>query len=134
MGLKSLARSGTVRSVVAGLAGFLAYGGWAFYVNVAYGTALGIRSGLVQGSYSFVLTFVSTSLMELQLKVFRSTAFAGQLTIGLTILLQFVVAYGINWLAGTPEIAMTILPGFIIGSGYTIVYVVAIRRATRSSV
>ena len=118
--------SGITRSIFAGLAGFVAYGGWAYYVNAEYGFTTGIRSGLVQGGYSFALTLSTTLLME-QLLVSLSNV-KGQLVITIltTCLITFSTAYLIHWLAMTPEILLTIAPGFLIGAIYTIFYVYSI--------
>lgn len=35
----------------------------------------------------------------------------------------FVVAYSIQWLNSTPEILLTVTPGFLIGAVYSTVYV-----------
>lgn len=123
-----MATAGLVRSLGAGIAGFLAYGAWAFWVNMDHSMATGIRAGLVQGTYSLVLTFCTTYLMEFLLGRLRSTGHEVILTIVITMGLLFGVAWTINWLARIPEILMTILPGFVIGSVYTVVYVTAVAR------
>lgn len=123
-----MATAGLIRSLGAGIAGFLAYGAWAFWVNMEYGMATGIRAGLVQGTYSLILTFCTTYLMEFLLGRLRSTGHEVILTIVITMGLLFGVAWTINWLARIPEILMTILPGFVIGSVYTVVYVSTVAR------
>jgi hypothetical protein len=62
--LGDLLQSSFARSLGAGIAALLAYGGWALYVNLPHGMFIGWRSGLVQGTYSLVLTFGTTILME----------------------------------------------------------------------
>ena len=59
-----LPNSPLLRSALAGGAGFVVYGGWAVYANIEHGTTIGIRSGLVQGTYSLVLTFIMTLVTE----------------------------------------------------------------------
>jgi hypothetical protein len=126
------ADSGIARSIIAGLAGFVAYGGWAYHVNAEYGLATGIRSGLVQGGYSFVLTLSTTLLME-QLLVSLSNI-KGQIVITIltTCLITFSTAYLTHWLAKTPEILLTIAPGFLIGAGYTVIYVYSLSTLSKS--
>lgn len=113
------------RSLGAGLIGFVAYGGWAWYANMAHGDAVAMRSGLVQGVYSLVLTFVTTMLTEaLYARTRQALLTVGVVSIGLSVGSWFV-----HMLFGTPEILMTILPGFVIGTAYTAVYVAGLRRA-----
>jgi len=122
-------RSSTWRSLVAGLAAFGGYGGWAFLVNADHGFPLAVRALLVQGTYSFVLTLSSTLLMEYLYRRLFAMPGAAWLTVVITVALLFTTAYGINLAAGTPEIVMTILPGFLIGSGYTVAYVFGLSRS-----
>ncbi|MEM6707426.1 MAG: hypothetical protein AAF648_01445 [Pseudomonadota bacterium] len=116
------------RSLLAGLAGFVVYGGWAYYVNMRYGTMIGLRSGLLQGSYSLVLTFVTTLLMERLYDRFAGLYARRVATIAVTGALLFATPCLIHRLAGTPEILMTVLPGFLIGMVYTSVYVFSLAR------
>ena len=119
-----------VRSALAGVVGFLAYGSWAIYANWDHGQDIAIRSGVVQGSYSFALTLVMTLVTEWLFEMLKG------LTLGIVILMflvcsvLFATAYGINYLAGTQEILMTIFSGWVIGSVYTGVYVVGLKRAS----
>lgn len=115
------------RSLIAGIAGFLVYGGWAYYINEPY--AMGATAGLTQGSYSFALTMTTTLFMEYlfdSLKGIRGRSIA---TVAITSLITFSTAYGIHWFVGTPMILVTILPGFVIGSVYTAVYVTSLTTA-----
>ena len=57
-------RGALLRSLASALAGFFVYGGWAWWVNATHDEAMGLRAGLLQGSYSFALTFGSTLLMD----------------------------------------------------------------------
>ncbi|MFT6039095.1 MAG: hypothetical protein ACI9TP_001889, partial [Candidatus Azotimanducaceae bacterium] len=50
--LTRLASSKILRSALTGVVGFIAYGGWAYYVNLGHGDDVALRAGLVQGSYS----------------------------------------------------------------------------------
>ncbi len=117
-----------VRSLLAGLAGFLAYGGWAVYANWSHGETIAYRSGLVQGSYSFLLTWVMTLVTEWLFAKLANVPFRVALLMCMVMPILFATAYAINYAAGTPEILMTIIPGFVIGSTYTLVYVIGLER------
>ena len=124
----NLPNSPLLRSAIAGVAGFVAYGSWAVYANFDHGTAIAVRSGLVQGTYSLILTFLMTSATEWLFSKLAGMAMGAVATTGIVCLLLFASSYGINALVGTPEILMTILPGFIFGSIYTSVYVWGLQR------
>ena len=92
-----------------------------------------MRAGLIQGSYSLVLTLSTTLLMEYLLTSFQSVKGQAVLTILITSVITFVTAFAIHWLFGTPEILMTIAPGFFIGALYTVFYVFSVNRLNRIS-
>jgi hypothetical protein len=121
-------RAGVLRGLFAGLAALVFYGGWAFFVNYDYGVDMGIRAGLVQGGYSLCLTMTSSYLMELLWVWLGEKPYGVVMALAVTMLLLFVTAYGINYLAGTPEILLTIGPGFLIGSIYSLLYLLNLGR------
>ncbi len=125
--------SSLMRSFLSGIAGFIAYGGWAYYVNLDHDADLAMMIGLVQGSYSFVLTFVMTLTTESLYKRFKESK-NQVLFVMITVCAGlFTTPYVIHMFIGTPEILMTILPGFVIGMIYTWVYVVGLKKADRIS-
>lgn len=125
--------AGFLRSLIAGLAGFIGYGGWAWYANLDHGADIAMRSGLVQGGYSLVLTFLMTIVTEYLFAKWQHQAGAAIRTTLLVSTILFCSAYTIHMLVGTPEILMTITPGFIIGTIYTYVYVLGLRASSESN-
>ena len=126
--LLSLLRSPRVRATGAGLAGFVAYGGWGWWVNLGYGKFVAVKAGLVQGSYSFLLTFFSTLLMEWLYARLKGQPFPVVTTTVLTSVLLFIVAFCIQTAAGPPEVLLTILPGYVVGTVYSGVYVAGLAK------
>ncbi|MEE4300482.1 MAG: hypothetical protein V2J24_13665 [Pseudomonadales bacterium] len=122
-------RAPLLRSAASGLAGFVVYGGWAWFWNMEHG-AMGQRAGLLQGSYSFVLTFFSTLMMEWIYRRCAQAPLARLLTIALTGVMLLAIPVTLHAFAGTPNIVGTILPGFLIGMGYTTAYVTALARVS----
>jgi hypothetical protein len=122
-----------LRSTLAGIAGFIGYGGWAMFANSGYGSDVAMRSGIVQGTYSLILTFLMTLVTERLFERLGGLSGGRVLTVTVVAGILFVSAYSIHMLVGTPEILMTILPGFVIGTIYTLVYVLGLSRATRST-
>ncbi len=130
-GMRRLMDSGTRRSIAAGVAGFIVYGSWALYINSQHGISAGIKAGFVQGTYSFALTVSATMLMEFLWTSLQTAKGPVFLTISITNAITFITAYLINWVFGTPEIFLTIFPGFLIGILYTSFYVASLRRFSR---
>ncbi len=119
-------RSGWIRGLVAALLAFLGYGGWAFYINSGYSQWVALRSGMVQGGYSFLLTLTTTAMIELLYRCFRLWRYRAWLTFAVTTVFLSATAYAIHHALGTPEILSTILPGFVIGSVYSGFYIRAL--------
>lgn len=122
------ANNGVTRSIVSGLFGFAAYGGWAFYVNYAHGLDAAAKAAFTQGSYSFTVTLVMTLLMEYLFRLLANPMLRFCATFFGTCALLYSTSWGVNVLAGTPEIFMTILPGIIIGTVYTFIYTLSLVR------
>lgn len=120
--------SRALRSIAAGIAGFIVYGSWAFYINSQYGITIGFKAGVVQGTYSFALTLSTTILMEVLWAGLQTSKGQTILTMSITIAITFITAYLINWVFGTPEILLTIFPGFLIGIFYTAFYVMTLSK------
>ena len=127
-----LSRAAFLRSLAAGLAGLVGYGVWAYIANMSHGEEAAMRAALVQGSYSLVLTFVMTLVTEFLYQQLGSVAGGLYLTTAVVGGILFASAYSIHVLAGTPEILMTIFPGFAIGTIYTYVYLLGLRKLSAS--
>ncbi len=123
-----------VRSVFSATAGLLGYGGWAYWVNRQEGMELAVNAALTQGGYSFVITLVLSGFMEwfyryLGVKQVRPYC-KSLMVIVVTCCLLYSISWGVNHWAGTPMILLTILPGAIASTIYTVVYVAAISRSS----
>ena len=120
------------RSVVSAMMGFFFYGAWAYSVNQHHGMDAGIKAGMVQGSYSFALTFCMTMLLEgmyrLASRLFSSSIFACFSTISVCCAIVFSGSWTVNYLAGTPEILQAVIFGYIIGGIYSTMNVLNLAR------
>lgn len=94
---------------------------------------MGASAGLLQGSYSFVLTLTMTLVMEYLMTALRALPGRGALTVMLVSAMTFSVAYGLQSLNGTPEVLLTILPGFFLGTIYCAVYVAGLAALDASA-
>jgi len=115
----NICESQTARTLIPAVAGFLGYGSWGYFCNMGYGWEMGVQSGLVQGSLSFIITLVFNGVME---SIYKASASKAWSTV-ITIMGLVLVSFTINTLAGTPEVIATIAPGSIIGSFYVHSYI-----------
>lgn len=120
------------RSLLSACAGFVVYGGWALWVNLADSMGMGLRAGLVQGSYSFLLTMTMTLAIEGLMRRLEAHAWRRTFTVLLISAGSFATAYSIHFINGTPKILLTILPGFFLGALYTLSYTYVYTRASVS--
>lgn len=118
-----------IRSLIAGLAALVCYGTWAWYANLGHGPNIALRSGLVQGGYSLILTFLMSLFTEHLYGQFKGRQHQILITTSVVSFVLLATAYTIHRLAQTPEILMTITPGYLIGTAYTLVYVLGLRTA-----
>lgn len=116
--------------MLSALVGFAAYGAWAYVANMNHGDEMATRAALTQGSYSFIITLVLTGLME-KLFAWLATCSPRQrfwLSTLPVCLLLYLSSWTVNYLAGTPNILLTILPGAIMSSVYTFSYIAALAK------
>jgi hypothetical protein len=118
------------RSLFSALAALIAYGGWAYLVNSMHGSFAAIKAACVQGSYSFLLTFLMTILIELLYRVSCAITDADLLrkvlTSVITCCMIFSASWWVNVLAGTPEIFNTVILGYVVGGIFTASYVIGL--------
>jgi hypothetical protein len=117
--IRNLIKSARTRALVSALCGFLGYGSWGVWINMSHGWQAGLKAGLTQGSYSFMVTLFYSGLIEWIYAKTQKKA----LTIIVCCLSVVMTSYLIHSLAGTPEIIPTIAPGVVIGSIYVSGYV-----------
>ncbi|MEM6485906.1 MAG: hypothetical protein AAF662_13100 [Pseudomonadota bacterium] len=124
-------KGSTVYSLGSALAGAVIYGGWAYYVNMGDGTAMALRTSAVQGTFSFCLTLSMSLLLTSLYERFGRTVFAAFMSLIATCVFIFCTAYGLQYVAGSHEILMTIAPGFVIGSTYAAIFLITLHRSHR---
>lgn len=129
--LDSLRRSKTLRGFLAAAGGFLIYGSWAFFINYEHGLPAAIKAGFTQGGYSFTLTLTMAFYMEWLFGLSGNPKWQFSLTFVTTCLLIYCTSWGVNALAGTPKIFLTILPGAVFSTLYTLTYTLALFKLRR---
>ncbi|MBT8139986.1 MAG: hypothetical protein KJP25_09450 [Gammaproteobacteria bacterium] len=120
------------------LAAALGYGGWAVYSNMpgqlgptgpaemmAEMSHVAWRAGFIQGGYAGLLTLINLAILERLFGHLRRRCTALQAA-GLTLLVSTVAQYSIiipvHLLNGTPNILITLLPGFVISTLFSSAY------------
>ena len=127
---------GILNKALITLIAMLGYGGWAFYSNVpANGDielqAIALRAGIIQGGYSGILTLTQMILLQAVLKHLNQ-----RLTINLNMIatitiasaLQYAIIIPVHLANDTPNILMTLLPGFVIGTAFSFGYLLSIKN------
>ncbi len=108
--------------------GLLFYGGWAVFANWPHGQWVALRSGLAQGSMSFVVTLTGVILMR---ALFRPPGpnwlRAGRAAIG-GLGLIYGLILTVHWRLGTPEIFLSLLPGLPITIGFCVFFCASLAR------
>lgn len=130
--LKNSAQSHLIRTAATACAAFIGYGCWAFWINRAHGTFPAIKAFSVQGSFAFIATLTLTLLARYFYGALGTDLKALFLTFTLCLLISLTVPASLHWLAGTPEILKSIMPGLIWGSIYLISYLGLLHRSSRA--
>ena len=108
----------------------LGYGLWAYVANcnstdVSNAEQIALRAGLIQGGYSGLLTLATVVALEWLYRRLRGNLPKAQAIVGsatLALAGQYGVIVPIHLLNQTPNIVLTLLPGFIIGSLFNLSY------------
>ena len=126
--MPSILQSNKARSLLSAFAGFIAYGGWAFFANMEHGLEASLKAACTQGSFSFTLTLAMNLIMEWIFQLSNQPRIQAAMTVTVTCLMVYSASWGINYLTGTPEIFMTVLPGWIFSTIYVCMYTVTLFR------
>ena len=124
-----LAGSPLLRSIAAAAVAFVFYAVWAAFANRMHDDAMILTAALTQGIYSAAVTFTMTSIVELLFRGKGTRRMRLTRCIAVTIVLLVASSVGVHWLAGTAELLATVLPSWIFGSAYAVVYALGLARA-----
>lgn len=118
------------------LIAILGYGGWAFYSNSPINgdaelQAIAFRAGIIQGGYSGILTLTNIILLEAVLKHLNhrlTLNFNMVATLTIAGAVQYAIIIPVHLANDTPNILITLLPGFIIGTAFSFAYLLSIKN------
>lgn len=116
------------RSLLSAVAGFTGFGVWAYWANIEHGQGAALKAALTQGSFSFIVTFVNTHIIECVYRALDDKRCSLAATVLFTSVLVCAMSWLINVVLGTPEILITILPGCVISVAYALAYTLTLRK------
>lgn len=129
--LISLASRPAVRLLLPPIAGFFFYGGWAYLANFGHSSTAAFKAFFTQGSYSFVITLTLALAIEGMFRWMKKIAYRACWVTLIACLMLYSSSWTVNYIAGTPNIILTILPGAIVSTVYTILYVWTLNKVSR---
>ncbi|MEL7025079.1 MAG: hypothetical protein AAGL69_15190 [Pseudomonadota bacterium] len=122
------------RAVVAAVVAFAFYAAWAAWANRAHGLTGMTIAALTQGGYSAVVTLGMTSLIEWLFAGSGSLWQRELRCVSGTVLLLVFSSTAVHVVAGTAEIWMTILPSWIFGTLYALIYARSLARTSNRNI
>lgn len=121
-------RGSRKRAVIVGCGAFLLFGAWALIANRAHPLPDMARAALTQGALSFTSTAFSVLLLEYLYGLGRTPGRKLVLAAVGTPAVILVTMTVVHALAGTPRIAVTLLPSGISGTIFAVAYTLNLRR------
>lgn len=126
------------RQLLIVMAATLGYGGWAVFSNMPgqlgpsgpdammeQMSNVAWRAGFIQGGYAGILTLINLSILErlyaMLVRRMRSLP-AATYTLLVSTLAQYSIIIPVHLVNGTPNILITLLPGFIISTVFSMAY------------
>jgi hypothetical protein len=122
-----------LRLAVLSALAFLVYGGWAAVAHREHGLEAALWAFGVQGSSSALTTVLMGGVIEQLRRPLGDTLGAKLLVSALATAAAGVCHVCLHLLAGTPEIARTVIPSVVVGYLYAVTYAVWIGRASSAS-
>ena len=117
------------RTALSAAVAFAFYFGWTWWVNrvASDDTALVLRSALVQGTYSALMTATFTGFLDWVLKKMRCHR-QPYLAVVAALAVQSTAVILINVCNGTPSLWATVAPSILFSTIYGFVYAYGLRR------
>lgn len=115
---------------IATFAAVIGYGTWAYWANcnadMPDAVATAWRAAAIQGGYAGGLTLVNVYVLEIlfnRLALYVSTVISGSMAVLSAMVAQYALIIPVHILNHTPNILMTLAPGLVIGTAFSITYV-----------
>ncbi len=126
-------RGSQKRALLVGTGAFLLFGSWALFANRAHPIADMTRAAIAQGTFSFISSSFSVLLLEYLYGLGRTPARKAMLgAIGTPAIILLTMTGG-HVIARTPNVVATLLPSWISGTIFCVVYTINLRRLDRAA-
>lgn len=125
--------SGLRRAVASAVAALGLYGGWAFVANLEHGVGRAARAAGAQATSSLLLTLLVSGLMERLFRIPRRPWARVALAVSGSVSTSIALTLGVHLLAGTAELARTVVPVVLGGGAFALAYSLNLLRLTRPS-
>ncbi len=93
---------------------------------------LALKAAITQGGYSFTVTLSLALIVEWLFVRCKYWPFHLTLIGIIACSFLYLSSWGINYIAGTPNILLTILPGAMVSTVYTIIYIIGLNKLDKS--
>ncbi|MEO0973249.1 MAG: hypothetical protein AAFX85_09150, partial [Pseudomonadota bacterium] len=123
-----LPRSPWIRSAVAASVAFTCYAAWALWANRTHPPDARHLAAVTQGLYSALVTLLLTTLVEWLYRGHLTRTWRLTRCILGSVVLLVVSSVAVHTVAGTAELWLTVLPSWIFGSAYAVLYAVTLWR------
>ena len=118
------ARGRFVRSLASAVGGFALYGSWGYLANRGVGVDIARRVGLLQGTFSFVVTLTSALIIE---AVYARLGRVAP-TVAACLAFTYALMVTVHTLVGTPHLLVTIAPGLVVTAVFVTMYTLGLAR------
>jgi len=101
---------------------------WGLWVNWEHGLGSRVQVAATQGVVSLLSTIFSAELIVWLGRRFRGLRWPVMATGTVSWVVFYALIWAVHWLAGTPELLATMLPGMIIGGFFCFGYAYRVAR------
>ncbi|MDA7881237.1 hypothetical protein N9A94_02940 [Akkermansiaceae bacterium] len=105
-----------------GLLAMVAFMLWGLYVNWEYGLGSRIQVAMTQGLLGLTATYFSAEIVVWLVRIFRDKSHPALFAGAASWTIIYAIVWLVHFLAGTPEIFYTVLPGMITGIFFSFGY------------
>lgn len=112
---------------ISALSALIAYGAWAYWVNMDAGVEAALFAGLVQGGGAFVVTYISIHIVQ---RIYKASTGVSRFVlpvIGATLMISGSIFLLHLW-TGTPNPILTMLPSTSISILFYIAWVIGLEK------
>jgi len=115
-----------IRGALSGLFFTALWSSWAYYANLAHGTAAAQKAAITQGSFTIINAFLFTVIMEYMFSIGKTFFMRLLLAFVLPNAIVAVVLTSLHHYRGTPNVLATVTPSITIVAVLSLGYVLVV--------